>query len=338
MPEKSPPVYEVTPLRSDVTRAGVVQSRNKTVNPKDPKPGMKENLEHMLWLIDEAQGWGFRKDRMLDLLVFHEFPFAGWNTRNARQDNLNVAIEVPGPETEAVCQKAKQYNCYIAFGSYTKDKDWPGHFFNTGMIAAPNGMVILKNYKRRNTVGSGFATAVYDVLDRFIELYGWDAVFPVARTDIGNIAFAPCIFEPEIVRALAMKGAEIVIRYMTSGGPYRFDLPALCATNQIYGIFVNQSVYDGDVRREDERAGGTAIFDETGKTVAEASSHHETLVSANIPIASFRKRHALPVIRKEMFEPLWNSYIDKYPPNSFLKSLPNNNVESIEHYRSIARW
>ena len=32
------------------------------------------------------------------------------------------------------------------------------------------------------------SSTVYDVLDRYVEMYGWDAVLPVVRTDIGNIS------------------------------------------------------------------------------------------------------------------------------------------------------
>jgi hypothetical protein len=58
----------------------------------------------------------------------------------------------------------------------------------------------------------------HDVWDEFIQKKGngnvMDAIFPVARTEIGNIGIAICHegVYPEVVRGLAMNGAEIIIR------------------------------------------------------------------------------------------------------------------------------
>lgn len=293
MPAQTLPNYEIVPLRSDIVRVGVIQSRNNTIDPKHAERDRKANVEHMCELIDYAQDYGVRSERMKDFVVFHEFPITGW----------------------------------------------PGQYVNTGFILNPKGEIVLKNWKRRNTPGSGYSTTVYDILDKFVEIYGWDAIFPVARTDIGNLAIQPEIFEPEFVRTLAMKGAELFIRYYTSGVFRQFDVPVQCATNKIYGIFINQAVYEGDCRFEDANSGGSAIFDDAGNTVVEVRSHHETMASATIPMASFRKRHSIPTVYKDLFMPQWDKYQCKFAPNGYLtESLPTNKRESIAHYQKIARW
>lgn len=345
MSENTLPNYEVVPLRSNEIAVAVVQSPFGTVDSQNPKKKIKENVEHMLWLIDQAQtntydpyssAWGFHKD----LIVFHECPITGLNTKWSLEEELRIAIDVPGEETELIGKKAKEYNCYIALGLWpAKDKDWPGHFLYMGILIGPSGEIILKNWRRRNMTGLEFSTSVYDVLDEYVKKYGWDAVFPIARTDIGNIAFQPCLFEPEMTRALAIKGVEILIRYMTAGASIRFDVPVLCATNKIYGIFVNQSISPkNEAFFEDMGAGGSAVFDESGRMIAEASSANETIVETMIPIAAFRKRHSIPVIRKELFERVYAEYVPKYQPNTFLQYLPKDIPDSIEHYRKIARW
>jgi len=338
MPEKSLPNYEVVPLCGDAVRVGVIQSRNKTVDLNNEKRDRKENLEHMCRLIDYAQGHGVRKDRMKDLLIFHEFPFTGWNGLLTREEQYRLAIDADGPEVEAVAKKAKEYQCYIEFGSYARHEGWPGHYVNTGFIVDREGKTILKNWKKRNLPGSGYSTPVFDVLDRFVEMYGWDAVFPVARTDIGNLSIMARSFEPETIRAFAIKGCEIFIHYMTGGYSYRFDVPAQCRTNQIYGVFVNQSAYAGDIRFEDDGAGGSAIFDSMGKVMAEAHSPMEMMISANIPIASFRKTHSIPALYKELYWHLWEEYESKYPPNSYLARLPQSKMDALEQLGKIARW
>jgi hypothetical protein len=125
---------------------------------------------------------------------------------------------------------------------------------------------------------------------------------------------------------------------MTNGLPYRFDVPAQCRTNRIYGVFLNQAAYDGDLRMEDTEAGGTAIFNDFGQVIAEATSHHETLVSANIPMAEYRKTHSIPIIRKDLFKKIWEDYECKVPPNTYLDSLPQNKMDQIERLKKVYRW
>jgi predicted amidohydrolase len=308
------------------------------VDPKNPEPGKKENVEHMCWLIDQAQGYGVIKNLMKDLIILHESPIQGWNALFSRDEQYAISIDVDGWELETLGKKAKEYDCFIMLGSYARHQGWPKHYVNTGFVIDTKGKVILKNWKKRNMPGSAFNTPVYDVLDKFVEMYGWDEIFPVARTEVGNLCVIPEIFDPEIVRAFAIRGAEIFLRYMTNGLSFRFDVPTQCRTNQMYGIFINQAVYDCDVRLEDSEAGGSAIFDNWGKILAEATSHHETLVSANIPLAEYRKTHSIPIVRKGLFKKIWEDYECKIPPNTYLKSLPQNKVDQIERLKKEYRW
>src|SRR3546814_1349953 len=62
-----------------------------------------------------------------------------------------------------------------------------------------------------------FTTTIYDVYDRYVEMYGLDAVIPVERTDIGNISLSSVLFEPELFRCMTLKGAEIILRTATGG-------------------------------------------------------------------------------------------------------------------------
>jgi predicted amidohydrolase len=189
------------------------------VNGQTPAPGIRANLAHMLELIDKVQGFGGTKD----LLCFHEFPLQGWNPWD-RKELERIAITIPGPETEAIAAKARQYNCYIQFGAYAVDKDWPGHILSITSIIGPTGELVARDWKARNIVGvfPGFelvTTTIYNALDRFVEMYGVDAVIPVHRTDIGNLATSSTQLEPELFRAMALKGAELLLR--TASGDQR---------------------------------------------------------------------------------------------------------------------
>jgi predicted amidohydrolase len=345
--EKPRAGYQVTPLRNEKTTVCIIQSRIPAVSIADPQGSIKANLDHLSALIDRAG----RLPK--DLIVFHEFPFNGFAGANTREDQLKTAINVPGPETEFMGKKAKQYNCYIEFGCYGKLADWPGHFMNMGVIVAPNGEVVHVKWKQRNMAGMGFSTTMFDVLDQYVAKYGWDAVFPVARLDIGNICIMPEIYEPEIARVFATKGCEILIRYMTAGNgfwphpiltarggainSFRVDFQANCMQNNIWGVFVNNSL-SPSMGIEDVGAGGSSIYDPNGQMIIEATSPNETMVWFSIPLAQYRQEHELPKWPKELFTNFYENYVSKYPPNAFAKSLPMSFAESAEYYRKIQRW
>ena len=197
--------YETVPLRKELIAATVVQTRVAGVDGANPRPDIRKNLDYFLECIDIAQGSGMPSD----LLVFHEFPITGFSEWT-REQHYDLALEVPGPEIEEVGKKAKQYNCYIVFGAYVKDpQDWPGHILHMMIMMGPDGSVVAKHWKQRNVRGlfpgsEQVTSVIYDVYDRFVEMYGIDAVIPVAKTDIGNIAMSAVQFEPELFRCMAV--------------------------------------------------------------------------------------------------------------------------------------
>ena len=110
--------YPTSKLRQDAIMAAVVQTRVQGVDGANPAPDLRRNLDYFLECIDIAQGYGGKSD----LLLFHEFPITGFSEWT-RDQHYRIAIEVPGPEIEEVVKKAKQYNCYIVFGTYAKDRE-----------------------------------------------------------------------------------------------------------------------------------------------------------------------------------------------------------------------
>src|SRR3546814_2365736 len=117
----------------------------------------------MLNAIDKAQQTGGR----CDLLCFHEFPLHGFAPWDLAQ-YLRVSRHPDGPEIQELGKKARQYNCYIAFGCQMLDDDWAGHTMNTQLLIAPTGELIARHWKQRNMRGmwpgvEQFTTPIYDV-------------------------------------------------------------------------------------------------------------------------------------------------------------------------------
>ena len=333
--------YTGVPLTKDSVRVGVMQTRVRPiVDMASPAPMKKANLEHMLMLIDNAQQW----NPPSDILFFHEFPITGFSYDWSRKDINRFAIETPGLETEALGAKARQYRCHIVFGSYVNDKDWPGHVISQTTIIGPDGQIVDRHWKARNIMGV-FATGstpielmtstIYNCLDRYIEMYGADAVIPVTRTPIGNLCTSSVQREPELFRAMALKGGEIFLR-TASGGFTPWDIQACSAYNQVYTAICNNAVSPGNQFFEDAGAGGSAVYDPSGAPLAMARSGNEQLVAASVQIRDFRARHRQPEYAWPLYEPVMRKYVPKYPPSKFSLTLPADLKEAAIYLRDKA--
>lgn len=327
--------YATVPLAKDSIRLGVMQTRVRPIDPASPEKGRRENLDHMLKLITNAQEW----NPPSDILLFHEFPITGFSYDWTRKDILRLSIDLPGIETEELGKAAKKYNCYIVFGSYAREKDWPDHVLSITTIIGPDGRIVDKHWKVRNIMGvfrvgqssiELMTSTIYNCLDRYIEMYGLDAVIPVTRTPLGNICTGAMQREPELFRAMAMKGGELFLRTAT-GSFIPADMQMNSVYHRVYTAVCNNAVSPGNQFFEEPGgAGGSAIYDPSGAAIAMARNEFEQLVAANIPIKAFRATHKLPDFAWDLYAPVYSQYVRKYPPNKFANKLPADLREAGE--------
>lgn len=331
--------YATVPLAKDAWTLGVVQSRVLAVDASEPARGRAANVRHMCDLIDYASGFSGAKD----LLFFHEFPITGYNYKWTLAEARKIAIELPGEETEMLAKKARQYGSWLVFGSYVRDPDWPDNLLSITTIMDNQGRIVDKHWKARNIKGvffgfELFTTTIYDVLDRYIEMYGADRVVPVARTPLGNIATSSVQREPELFRAMAMKGAEIILRTAT-GGFTPADIQATAMYNGVYVAIANNAASPNNgLYFEDAGGGGAAIYDPAGEQVASAPTAFETLVTHRIPIRDFRARHRQPIVHTELVMPVYEAYRAKYPPSLFSRYQPTSIEDAGRYLADKAHW
>jgi len=333
--------YPSVDLRRDMIFVSAVQTRVGGVNGDNPAPDIQRNLDYFLECIDIAQSGGPPSD----LLVFHEFPITGFS-QWTKEQHYALALTLDGPELAAVAAKAKQYRCYIVFGAYFKDEqDWPGHVIHQMILMGPDGLVA-NHWKQRNLRGmwpvEQYTTTVYDVYDRFVEMYGVDAVVPVVQTDIGNIAMSAVQFEPELFRCMAMKGAELICRVATGGFEYH-DFRLTSYHNSVYTIATNNSVNTGERLPgffDDTNygaPGNSAIFGPRGIEL-ENCGPFETKRSSMIPIAQFRARHRIPDVHMELYRPVFEQYRTRYDHSAYLEQVPGDKMEATRQFQANSRW
>jgi predicted amidohydrolase len=335
--------YATVDLRRPMVTASVVQTRVDGVDGTNPAPDIRRNLNYFLECIDIAQGYGPPND----LLLFHEFPITGF-TNWTREQHYDLSIEVPGPETEEIGKKCKQYGCYVVFGTYAKDpENWPGHILHLMVMIGPEGTVVAKHWKQRNVRGmfpgsEQYTSVIYDVYDRFVEMYGIDAVIPVVQTDIGNIAMSAVQFEPELFRCMAMKGAEIICRVATGG--FEFDDMRLTSYhNSLYTLITNNSVSTHGRNPgffEDEAYGGagrSAIFGPRGVELAKCGVF-ESKQMAMIPIAQFRQAHRIPDVHMKLYRPVLDQYRERYDASTYIDYVPTDKRDAYRDFKEKSRW
>ena len=369
----SPPPegYRMAALAKDEVKVAAVQMVGHKIDGNNPGPGIGANLAKVLEMCGRAGAEG------CDLIVFPEFALnlSGgggllFTIRWTREQWLNAAVRIPGPQTDAIGRFTSAHKCYVSFASYVQLPDWPGHFINASVVVGPSGDVMYVHWKAYwgyPGIGTEYATTVYDVLDEFVGRYGWDAVWPVAVTPIGNLAGYVCSegMNPEVARAYGFNGVEILCRNFAGGGKgfWRGRLPILfrgdCAGNLCWGVYSNNGT-EGTTDFERNMAGSSMVVDPCGQVVAEAKALGDEIVTATIPIAELRSeknrfdtwgnRHLTPGtsrggVRTDLLVALYQQHLCQFPPNLLTKyqrehggALPPDYRATREWYFQHARW
>jgi predicted amidohydrolase len=280
---------------------------------------IRENVNRYLSLMDYVKHrWGSAR-----LFVMPEFSLTGSDHVRSVEEWTRVAHRIPGPEIEPFANFARHNDAYVAGGTMEYDPNYPGRWFNSAFLFDPKGELILRYRKVNDADVTGVAnnsnpTGLYDL---YVKTEGGeDALFPVVDTPIGRLGLITCfdINFPEMVRTVAMHGAEVLIH--PTGEPYaphrdqwEMGRRTRAYENLMYVISANHggwvSQIDGEVfadtpglifqqRRGGEIAplqrshGGSEIVDFNGHVVGQSQSPGEALATATIDIQALRERRA----------------------------------------------
>jgi len=164
---------------------------------------------------------GYEPFHDIRLLVFPEFAHAVPIHDTPERLLTDLAVELPNEHTERYARLARQYGCYIQTGSFLeRDSRWPEAVFNTTVLIGPQG--VLAKYRKLNTwIPWEVHTSPHDLPD-----YP-DDLFPVVDTEIGRLGVAICYdwLFPEVLRELAFRGAEVLIRVSAYMDPWGTQSP-----------------------------------------------------------------------------------------------------------------
>lgn len=309
-------------------RALALQLTCHAVNACPDRASARARMAQNIARVDRAVG-GSKAflGRDLRLVVLPEYLLTSYPLGETLEGWADkAAIDVDGPEYEALARIAERHDVFLAGNAYENDRHFPGIYFQTSFCLSPSGEVVLR-YRR---LVSMFAPTPHDVWDRYLDVYGLDGVFPVARTAIGRLAAIASeeILYPEIARALALRGAEVFLHSSSEVGSPRLtpkDVAkrARALENLCYLVSANTAgIADVDIPFA-SADGMSKIVDYLGDVRAEALPGESANACAEIDLAALRRyrRRAgmgnlLSRQRLELFAATYSGSV--YPPNSML--------------------
>ena len=290
-----PGSYPVTALNRDTIGIAVAQTRIGQVEPGSARTDRLANVAHMCEWIDRT----FDSGRSAELLVFHAWALLPSAARRSRDQLLKMALELPGEESERLAAKAREYGCHIAFSAWQRDAEWPGEVIAVNVLLDDHGQTIATHWQACHERGPGGArldvqlTTVEDVLEAYVERYGVNAVLPVVRTRVGNLALHTVAREPELVRALAAKGCEVLVR-SAPGGYVLTDMAAGSLYSGIYTVVAGRALpWGGESIEATASDWRGLVIGPRGETLNQADCGAEQVLTTRIPLGAYRERHAV---------------------------------------------
>lgn len=221
-----------------------------------------------------------------------------WEHKEVAKGLFNTTV--PGPETEVLSKKAKEYETYICGQLRALEPEISDElYFNIGFVIDPKGEIIMKHHKLQ-VFAPERSCVPHDIWDKWVEKYGanLDAFYPVARTEIGNIGACICMETsyPETSRGLAVNGAEIIyaptyIEPYYSRGWHEIQLRARALDNSCYVVAPNSG--DWFMTPESKvptaiHGGSSMIIDYQGQVLTRTTTHGTSYCSAIIDIEALR--------------------------------------------------
>ena len=252
-----------------------------------------------------------------------------------------AAIAPDGAEYAALGKVAQDNDVFLSGNAYETDPNFPELYFQTSFVIDPSGATVLR-YRR---LISMFAPTPHDVWDKYLDIYGIDAVFPVADTEIGRLACCASeeILYPEISRAHAVRGAEVILHSSsevasTADTPKDIAKRARAIENMVYIVSCNTGGIADSPIPINSVDSMSKIVDYRGHVLATSTIGETMVANAEIDLAAvrrYRRRTGMGnVLARQRLELFANTYATTsiYPANTLLDESGNATVPERSHF------
>jgi nitrilase len=256
---------------------------------------LQATLEKACRLISEAGGNGAR------LIVFPEgfLPTHPYWSVNADEPHVwtvlwkefvNNAVEVPGPETEALCRSAREANAYVVMGMCERDRDYGGRLYNSALFISPVEGVLGVHRKLNPTLWEMLYHTRGDGGDN-LKIY---------NTGLGKIGGLICgeHIQLPLIHHMIVQGEQINCslwpgsRQWSLNTEIQVTTRAVCLAGAMFGVsacacipeaFRPTKFYPNSCL---DRRGGSSIIDPMGDYIAGPIYDVETIVYGDIDLSA----------------------------------------------------
>jgi len=237
--------------------------------------------------------------RGAELIAFPELAFSWFLPQVPAKPEVFARSEpIPGPTTEKFSQLAKEYGVVVVLNLFEKEGE---NTYDSSPVIDADGALIGVTRMVHIMEGPGFHEKGYYTPGNLHDL--------VYQTKAGRVGVAICYDRhfPEYMRALGLKGAEIVIVPQAGSlgewteGIFEAELQIAAFQNGYFAALVNR------VGKEDvvHFAGESFVVSPQGEVIAQAPAGKDFILSAecdlNLIPQSHAKRHFLRDRRPEFY-------------------------------------
>lgn len=281
----TPQIYKALALQTEC------KAVNRCASREEARPIMHGSIARIRGQIFSALAF---HGPDLKLVCLPEYFLTSFPAGESAKDwQRKAAVEINGPEYDALGKLASGTGLYLAGNLYEIDPHFPELYFQTSFIIAPNGNVELR-YRR---LISMYAPSPYDVWDKYMEHYSEDDLFPVLETPLGRLAALASeeIRYPEISRILAARGAEVILHPSSEASstlmsPKNVAKIARAQENQCYIVSANSAGITGTGLAAMSTDARSQIVDDRGLLLTETPGGESITACADIDIGALRYR------------------------------------------------
>jgi len=259
-------------------------------------PDRNRNLARGLEALERAASAG------AELIVFPELSFLPFLPQHPASPGFEALAEtVPGPTSEIISRKAAELRVVVIFNLLERHQ---GKTFDCSPVIDSNGRLVGLNRMVHVMEAPGFHEKGY--------YHPGDLGAGVFETSAGRIGVAICYDRhfPEYMRALTLKGAEVVVIPQAGAkgewpaGLFEAELRVAAFQNGYFCALANRVGKEEAV----EFDGGSFVVDPSGQVMARASRGKEDLLVAELDFSQLQhcpaRKHFLPDRRPEIYDRL----------------------------------
>ena len=255
------------------------------------------NVARALDAVDRAAAAG------ASLAIFAELAFERFHPQRPAEDSfLDLAELVPGPTTDAFCERARRHGMVTILNLYERDA---ARAYDCSPVIDADGRLLGRTRMVHITDYACFHEQGYYTPG--------DTGAPVYDTRVGRIGVAICYDRhyPEYMRALAVAGADLVAVPQAGAagewpeGLYEAELRVAAFQNGYYTALCNR-VGDEDCLTF---AGESFVCAPNGQVIARAPAGEDTILYADVDLSSAERSHARRLFLRDRRPELYADWV-----------------------------